>query len=69
METLEFFGLPEKYMKGNKHWQTWAKRIQDKRKMERKRMRPQADSKKRGKRRRNKKKEAEEMIPPKYFDL
>jgi hypothetical protein len=40
METLEFFGLPEGYMKGNKHWTTWAKRIQDKRKMERKRMRP-----------------------------
>jgi len=69
METLEFFGLPERYMQGNKHWTTWAKRIHDKRKMERKRMRPQVDSKKRGKRRRNKKKEMEEMIPPKYFDL
>ena len=68
IETLEFFGLPKDYMKGNGHWDDWLEK-EAKKKAQKEQFRKKLGQTSKAPRHRQNKKENDEPIKPNYFDF
>ena len=68
IETLEIFGLPKNYMKGEGHWKDWAEKIQQNLRAAQLR-RPKKQPKKTEKKKAKDSKKEDEQKPPSHFDV